>query len=146
MDLTAQEIDELVAAMPIGLLKPAPDGAMEAKAKTLARFASADLVTVMVGGSAGLRREFRGADGFVSAWTDWMGPFDRYESEVLEIMEGAPGKLLIRTRQVATPTGTTVEIESEAAGVIEFEDDRLVRLEFHMDPEAARRAAGLEAG
>jgi ketosteroid isomerase-like protein len=146
MDLDAEQISDLVTAMPVGLLKPAPDGSMEARANAISRFASDEVTTVMVGGPAGLRTEFSGVDGFVRAWADWLSPFERYESEVLEITEAGEDKLFIRTRQIATPVGTDVPIESEAAGVVEFRGDRITRMEFHLDPATARRAAGLDAG
>ena len=146
MDLDAEQIGQLVAAMPVGLLKPAPEGAMKARAEALGRFATEDLVTVMVGGPTGLRTEFHGLEGFVNAWNDWLSPFDRYESELLEVSEPTEGRLLVRTRQIATPVGTDVRIENEAAGVVEFRGDKLVRMEFHLDPELARRAAGLDPG
>ncbi len=146
MKLSTEEIETLVAAMPVGLLKPAPEGAMEARAQALARFASDDLVTVMVSGPTGLRTDFHGPDGFVRAWDDWLSPFDRYESEMLEVVQTTEDKLLVRTLQIATPIGTSVRIENEAAGVVEFDGNRLVRMEFHLDPATARRAAGLDAG
>ena len=72
-------------------------------AESISRFAAADLTTVMVGGPTGLRTEFTGVDGFVRAWADWLSPFDRYESEVLEITEATEDRLLIRTRQSQPP-------------------------------------------
>jgi hypothetical protein len=36
-------------------------------------------------------------------------------------------------------------MENEAAGLLTFAGERLVRVEFHLDPAAARRAPELEA-
>jgi hypothetical protein len=145
MDFTKELVDDLLAAMPVGQLVPEPEGAAEARAEALARFAGDDLVTVMVGSAGGLQTTYEGIDGFVTAWVDWMSPFDRYESRLTSAAEAPEERLLILTTQTATPNGSAAVIESEAAAVLQFRDGRLVRLEFHLDPAAARRAAGLEA-
>ncbi len=146
MEFDQQLIDDLLAAMPIGRMLPEPEGAAAARAGALARIADDDLETVMVGSTGGLQTTFHGVDGFVRAWADWLSPFERYVIEMTGAVEASDEKLLILTHQTATPRGSTAEMESDAAAVLQFRDGRLIRIEFHLDPAAARRAAGLEDG
>ena len=64
--------------------------------------------------------------------------------ESFEMREAPGDRLLVITRQRARPAGVTGELESEAAAVLSSRDGRLARIEFHLDPAAARRAAGFE--
>ena len=45
---------------------------------------------------------------------------------------------------MVVPKGSSAAVESDAAAVLRFRDGKLARVEFHLDPAAARRAAGLE--
>jgi ketosteroid isomerase-like protein len=131
--------------MPMGQLAPAPEGSVEARREALTQIAGDDLVTTMISQGAMLTAEFHGVDGFFEAWEDWLAPFERYHLELAGLHEAAGDRLLVETRQRVTPRGTDVEMENEAAGLLTFAEGRLVRVEFHLDPAAARRAAGLEA-
>ncbi|MDX6637667.1 MAG: hypothetical protein QOJ01_1178 [Solirubrobacterales bacterium] len=144
MEFDQALIDDLLVAMPIGNLLPDTPEAAAARATALAKFASEDLETVMVGGAVGLTAEFHGYEGFAAAWADWLSAFERYESELDEVVEGRDGALLVLTRQLATPKGGDATIESRAAAVLRFRGEKLARIEFHLDPATARRAAGLE--
>jgi ketosteroid isomerase-like protein len=143
VEFDKQLIEALMGAMPLGDLLPDGEPATEARAAALAEIAADDLETVMVASEGGLTSEFHGRSGFEQAWADWLSPFDAYSSSLEEILEAPGDRLLVITRQRATPKGTTAAIESRAAAVLQFRDGRLARVEFHLDPAAARRAAGL---
>jgi hypothetical protein len=86
------------------------------RADRIGEIAAPDLVTTMIAEEGGLRNEFHGHDGYREAWADWLQAFDSYR----------------------------VELEGSAAGVLRFAEGRLQRIEFHLDREAALRAAGLD--
>lgn len=144
MEFDEALISSLMRAMPLGDLVPGSDEARSARASALADVAGNELVTVMVGSEGGLTSQFRGVEGFEQAWADWLSPFDAYSSALEEIREAPDDRLVVITRQTATPKGSGAAIESQAAGVLEFRGGRLQRVEFHLDPAAAMRAAGLE--
>jgi ketosteroid isomerase-like protein len=93
-------------------------------------------------GSGG-RLDYRGPDGFIDAWREWSEPFASYRVDLEEFIEGSEGRVLTVARQHATTRTGGVEVVEPAAAVWTLRDGKLARVEFHLDPEAARRAAGL---
>ena len=106
-----------------------------------------ELETVMVApdyvGPRG-RLSYVGADGFIEAWREWFEAYETYAIELGEMEVGTEGRILtMGTQRGRTKTGG-VEITEPAAAVWTFRDGKLVRAEFHLDPDTARRAAGLD--
>jgi ketosteroid isomerase-like protein len=114
--------------------------------EVIAEVASPDLECVMVApgyvGPRG-RLSYRGLEGFVQAWREWVEAYERYTIEVEEITEGTEGRVFILARQRGTTRTGGVEVSEPAGAVWTVQDGKLVRMEFHLDPEAARRAAEL---
>jgi ketosteroid isomerase-like protein len=112
----------------------------------LLEVAADDLECVMVApayaGPRG-RLTYSGPEGFVQAWREWVEAYERYTIELEEITEGDPGQVFILARQRGTTRTGGVEVSEPAGAVWTVRDGRLVRMEFHLDPEAAKRAAGL---
>jgi ketosteroid isomerase-like protein len=115
---------------------------VESLRTALAELATEDFAVEMVG-DEGFRRERHGSDGFLEAWRDWVEPFKSFRVELDEILESGPHVVTL-VRQIGTPRGGEQEIENEGAAVWTFEGDRVVRVEFHMDREVAKRAAGVQ--
>jgi ketosteroid isomerase-like protein len=100
---------------------------------------------VMVGpGYTSARLENVGLDGFVAAWRDWTSAFKSFQIEVDEMID-AGDNVVSLVRQIGVPKGADAEIETQGAAVWMIRDGRLRRVEFHLDRNAALRAAGLEA-
>jgi ketosteroid isomerase-like protein len=87
--------------------------------------------------------DYKGFDGFVAAWTDWTGAFESFRIEVDEMVD-ARDKVVSLVRQIGAPKGTDAEIETPGAAVWMIRDGRLRRVEFHLDRDAALRAAGID--
>jgi ketosteroid isomerase-like protein len=98
-------------------------------------------VTEMVADSS-FRQERTGLDGFLDAWRDWSAPWERLRIEVEEIRE-VGDKLWTPVVLVGVPKGTETEIRQRSGGVWTLADRKLTRVEFHLDPEVAKRAAGV---
>jgi ketosteroid isomerase-like protein len=139
VELTEGLLENLLAALPIGDI----GSGWETRAERMREISAPDLETAMIAEEGGLHAEFHGVDGYREAWTDWLEPFDSYRVELEEVRETADG-LIVLTRQWVTPKGTDSSIAGEAAGVLRFADGRLQRIEFHLDRDAACRAAGLD--
>jgi ketosteroid isomerase-like protein len=88
--------------------------------------------------------EYRGLDGFLEGWADWMDPWASFEVITEEFLDGGE-----RVVVLVTLTGQTehdgVRIEQLAAAVFTVSDGLIRRVEFHLDRREALAAAGLSA-
>ena len=85
---------------------------------------------------------YRGMDGYIEAWRDWLEPYESYHVESEEYID-AGDKVVQLVRQVGRTRVSSVPIETRSAGVFTFRDGKLVRAEFHLERESAMKAAGL---
>jgi len=111
-------------------------------AVALREVAEPDLEVELIAGG-GLRNSYTGVDGLLAAWVDWTSPFSTYRIELDGESFGDNERLVTFTRQIVTPVGTDATIEQDAASVWFSRDDRVWRIEFHLDRETALRSAGL---
>lgn len=86
---------------------------------------------------------YSGFHGFIEAWKEWLEPYAAYSIELHEVTVGPGGRVLTLGEQRATTRTGGVELREPAAAVFTLRDGRVVRAEFHLDPETAKRAAGL---
>jgi ketosteroid isomerase-like protein len=89
------------------------------------------------------RRTYRGPNGFIEAWRDWLEAYATYTIEIGELTVGPEGRVLTLGTQRGTTRTGGVEVSEPAAAVWTLRGGKLVRAEFHLDPDAARRAAGV---
>jgi ketosteroid isomerase-like protein len=123
-------------------LRPDDAASIERLTSAIERVAAPDLETAMIGPYPTFRAEYRGVSGLVEGWSDWLSPYESFRMEVEDLIES--GDVLVTcVRQFGTPTGGGPEVEAESAAVWWLRDNRLVRVEFHLDRLAAMRAAGL---
>lgn len=129
------------------LLQAAEDGVFDAEggaafAEAIAPVADPDLVCVMNGGA--MTTEYRGLDGIQAGWTDFLSPFETLRIEFEGSVEaGEDGWFVDLVRLTGVPKGSSGEIEQTGAAVWHLRDGRVVRVEFHLDRDEARRAAGI---
>src|SRR5215207_669418 len=55
------------------------ESAREVLDETIGPLCRDDFEIAMVSGESGLRNEYRGTEGFVAAWRDWLTPFERFQ-------------------------------------------------------------------
>ena len=111
--------------------------ALEQLAEGLAPMAAPDMVCVMVG-APGVSMTFPGFDGLRRAWEDWgetFGELDLLVNEIIEVRAGA----LVLTRQIGVTRHGGIRMEHDSAMLLRLRDGRLAAIEFHLDPELARR-------
>jgi ketosteroid isomerase-like protein len=108
--------------------------------------AAPDFEVVMVGPDyTPARRETTGADGFRDVWREWTSPFEEFRIELDDVIDA--GELVVSlVRQVGKTKTGGVEIDTTAAAVWTVRAGKLQRVEFHLDQEAALRAAGIPPG
>jgi len=112
--------------------------------RALEEVAAPDLITMMVGADRGLTGRFHGVDGFIEGWRDYCETFKQLRSEITELTEVPPDIVYAETRQTGITATAGAELHYQAAAVFRFADGVLQQAEFHLDRNAARRAAGLE--
>ncbi|MDX6605785.1 MAG: hypothetical protein QOD14_325 [Solirubrobacterales bacterium] len=122
------------------------ESAVEAIHRALEEIAAPDLVTLMIGADRGLTGTFHGIHGFTEAWRDYTETFKRLDSEITELVEVGPDIVYSETHQTGTTATGGVEFEYKPAAIFRFADGRLQQAEFHLDRDAARRAAGIDPG
>ncbi len=86
--------------------------------------------------------EYTGFDGFLDAWRDWISPFESYTVELERMIPAGEHVVSLVTMGGTTKMGGP-QIQAPAAAVWTLVDGRLRRVEFHLDRDAALRAAGL---
>ncbi len=85
----------------------------------------------------------RGLEEFRVAWRDWMEPYESYEIEPGDTVDAGDSVVML-VRQVARTKTGGVEVVNLGAGVVWVRDGRMRKVEFHLDRDAAMRAAGLK--
>ena len=85
---------------------------------------------------------FFGASGLVTAWNEWLSPWESYEIRGVEFEE-ADGRVLLLGHCVGRMAGSGLEVDTPVAGVYEIEQGRIVRLRHFLDQDQARAEAGL---
>jgi ketosteroid isomerase-like protein len=119
-------------------------GADQRVRNTLMELADPDFEVAMVGPDyLSTQLEFSGLDGFREAWRDWTSPFERYEIEVEEMIDAGDQVVSLVAMKGTTRTGGA-EISAPGAAVWTVVDGRVRRVEFHLDRNAALRAAGID--
>jgi ketosteroid isomerase-like protein len=108
------------------------------------QFAEPDFEVVMVGPQySPATLDYTGLDGFVAAWRDWTSAFESFRIEVDEMVD-AGDNVVSLVHQIGIPRGAHAEMETQGAAVWMIRDGRLRRVEFHLDRDAALRAAGID--
>jgi ketosteroid isomerase-like protein len=85
----------------------------------------------------------RGLEGLAEVWQEWTSPFESYRIEVEEMIDAGERVVSVARQSGVTKTGG-VEVSTTAAAVWTVRDGRLSKVEFHLDPAEALRAAGLD--
>jgi ketosteroid isomerase-like protein len=121
------------------------EGSREQIRRAVEEIAAPDLVTLMIGADHGLTGTFHGAAGFIEAWQDYGATFQRLDNKITQLIEVDPDVIYAETRQIGMTATAGVEVEYTPAAIFRFADRRLQQAEFHLDRDAARRAAGIDA-
>lgn len=86
-----------------------------------------------------------GVDGIAKAWEDYGESFENVRVRLVEIRESDTHTAVLVDQQATTRHGGVV-ISQPSAMVLAFDDDRVTRIEFHLDRDAALRSAGIGPG
>jgi ketosteroid isomerase-like protein len=85
----------------------------------------------------------RGRDGIIEALEQWVGTWDAYEAEALELIDTAPDRVVTVIRERGRLKGSDAWVEHTRGAVWTIKDQRITRYEEHQDRSQALEAAGL---
>jgi ketosteroid isomerase-like protein len=87
---------------------------------------------------------YRGRDGIIDALDQWIGTWDAYEAEVLELIDMAPDGVVTVIRERSRLKGSDAWVEHTRGAVWTIKDQRITRYEEHPDRAMALEAAALK--
>jgi ketosteroid isomerase-like protein len=104
-----------------------------------------DFEVRFVPASIGENPSYRGLEGFLEGWRDWLAPWASYHLEVEDFIEVGDDMVVTLARVHAKTQRDGVAVEHAPAAVWTFEGGKVVRVEFYLNREEAFEAAGLDA-
>jgi ketosteroid isomerase-like protein len=94
--------------------------------------------------AAAARVSYRGAQGLVDGWREWLEAWDRYELEAEDFIDGGD-EVVVMVRVRARTRRGGVEMQHAPAAVWGFKHGAVVRIDFYLERAQALRAVGLES-
>jgi hypothetical protein len=88
--------------------------------------------------------EYRGNDGFMEFFGEWIAPYDDWKTKVEEIVDAGGSQVVGITRQRARLRNSDSWVDLQAGLVYTIEDGLLVRVDVYGSRADARKAVGLE--
>ncbi len=126
-DLVALFCDDAISASVTAAIEP---------------FFTSDFEGVFVRDDLG-RVAYSGIEGLRAAWQDWLEPWERYHAGVEDVIDAGDGRVVVLTRDHASPKGTSSEVAFLGAPVWTVREGKVSRIEFYWDRAKGLAAAGL---
>jgi len=96
------------------------------------------------GGALGVMSgPFHGVEGLQAGWREWLEPWEQFRIEFEQNLDVGDGRGLSLVRLRARMKGGA-EISQQGASITQVRDGLVVAVDFYVDPEQARRDAGLD--
>jgi ketosteroid isomerase-like protein len=87
-------------------------------------------------------RVYRGREGVIQAFREWVEPFSEYYTEPLDFI-GLGDQVVIPQKQWGVGSTSGIPVEIEVTHVYEFRDGQIIRVDEYDTLEEALEAAGL---
>jgi ketosteroid isomerase-like protein len=88
-------------------------------------------------------QEFVGIEGLREGWRIWMEAWEYFRVRLTELIDVGDGQVLLFGQAKVRTRSGGVELTQETAVLHRVEDDRIVSMAYYLDPDEARRDAGL---
>lgn len=89
-----------------------------------------------------LENDYRGVDGLIAGWREWLSPFASYHLEWEDLFQEGD-RVIVLVRQKGRTIHGGVEVPSSpSAGVFTLRDGRLAEAAFYLDRTQAARDEG----
>jgi len=86
---------------------------------------------------------YHGRDGVIEALEQWIGTWDAYELQALDLIDATPDRVVTVIRERGRLKGSDAWVEHTRGAVWTIKDQRIVRYEEHQDRSEALEAAAL---
>src|SRR6266480_4617381 len=87
--------------------------------------------------------EYRGTDGFIQFFGEWIAAYDEWTQEVEEIVDAGGSQVVVITRQRGRLRNSGSWVDLQAGFVYTIEDGLLVRVDVYGTRAEALKAVGL---
>ena len=87
-------------------------------------------------------RVYRGRDGVIQAFREWVEPFSEYRTEPLDYID-VGDRVVIPQRQWGVGRTSGIPVDIEVTHVYEFRNGQIIRIDEYDTREEALKAAGL---
>ena len=114
-----------------------------ATGELIAEDAPIEFTTPEGGIMGGMGGPFRGPDGYLAGWREWVAPWAELRVEIERTRDLGDGRVLVEAELVARIPGSSTPFAQPGAALYDVRDGRIVRIEHFLDRAQARRAAGL---
>jgi ketosteroid isomerase-like protein len=92
----------------------------------------------------GLTPGGKGVAGLLSAWREWLEPWERYLVEVEDFIDLRDGRIVALNRDRGRMRGSDAEVDVIGAAVWTVREGKVARIQFFTDRRAALSAVGLD--
>ena len=82
---------------------------------------------------------FRGVEGFVAGWREWIAPWEEYRVVTEKLVDAGEGKVLLLALNTGRLEGGG-EISQESAAIYSLAGDKVTAIDHYLDRDEARRA------
>jgi ketosteroid isomerase-like protein len=100
-------------------------------------------VPYTTGAMGDLAGPWRGPDGFLAGWREWLKVWSEFKFADPRPVEAPDGRVLLLVECVGTMRETGVSVRQPAGAVYAFEDGQIRHIRQFLDHDQARAAAGL---
>jgi ketosteroid isomerase-like protein len=90
------------------------------------------------------RGKFRGHTAVRARWNLLLEPFSEVHMELEDVSEAGPDTVVVVFRVRGRGRASGAPVEMRLAHLVTMRDGRALRIKAFLDPDAARRAAGLD--
>jgi ketosteroid isomerase-like protein len=100
-----------------------------------------DFEVRFISDTPGVDAEYRGLDGFVEGWRDWLEPWSSYRVDVEQILDAGNDVIALLQVHAKTSHGG-VAMEHSPGSVWTFRDGKITRVRLFLDRKQALRVTG----
>lgn len=110
----------------------------------LAPLFTADFEAVSGDIGEGLAPKGKGPAGLVSAWREWLEPWENYRVEVEDFIDVGDGRVVAMIHDRGRMRGSDAEVDIISAAIWTIRGAQIARIEFFTHRDLALAAVGLE--
>ena len=144
--MSQQNVDRVRSIQPSDVdlveLFPEDDAAVQAALSVFPDVFADDFAVRFVAAGGMEQPEYRGVDGLVAAWRDWLAPWASYRINAEQFIDAGDNVVVLARIRGRTVHGD-VAVEHSPAAIWTIREEKVVGLRFYLERDQALKAAGL---